>query len=66
MHVILIILLRLDKLYAHTYAHVYKILLFIVTCRNQQSSDQLSDIIWCREPFFEVMKEIEDMNYCSY
>ena len=42
MRVVLIILLRLDKLYVHNYAHVYNILLLIVTCRNQQSSDQLS------------------------
>ena len=36
-------------------------LLNIFTCRNR-SSDRLPDIIWCREPFFEVMNEIEDMN----
>ena len=42
---------------------VYVMCFIIHTFTNRnRSSDQLPDIIWCREPFFEVMNEIEDIN----
>ena len=43
------------------------VMLYTIICLDQifknrnQSSDRLPDIMWCREPFFEVMNEIEDM-----
>ena len=35
-----------------------------LTCshRNRQSEESLPDIMWCREPFMEELKEIEALN----
>ena len=29
---------------------------------SNQPNERLPDIIWCREPFLEVMKDIDDMS----
>ena len=30
---------------------------------SNQSDERLPDIMWCREPFLEIMKDIDDLNY---
>ena len=29
---------------------------------STQSDERLPDLMWCREPFLEIMKDIEDLN----
>ena len=41
---------------------IYLLYLFIVLHFSNRSSERLPDIIWCREPFMEALKEIEDIN----
>ena len=41
------------------YAHIY-VIIQIFTNSNQ-ASNRPPDIMWCREPFIEVMNEIEDV-----
>ena len=37
------------------------VMLYTIFTNRNQSSDRLADITCCREPFLEVMNEIEDM-----
>ena len=32
---------------------------------STQSDERLPDMMWCREPFLEVMKDIDDLNYAN-
>ena len=40
--------------------HIYVCLLSF-TCSNQVN-EHLPDIMWCRDPFMEALKDIEDIN----
>ena len=41
-------------------------LLLISFACSTQHSDELPDIMWCRDPFMEALNEIEDINYVDY
>ena len=43
------------RMYAHYYSFTY----------STQSDERLPDMMWCREPFLEVMKDIDDLNYAN-
>ena len=46
--------------YLNTKLCVYIIIHFI---HSIQSDEHLPDMMWCREPFLEIMKDIDDLNY---
>ena len=52
--------------YNYVHIHMHKPLHYVINDlfnkHSRQSDGRLPDIIWCREPFFEDLNQIEDIN----
>ena len=46
--------------------NIVMLLYVFLTCSNPEPEEHLPNIMWCREPFFEELNEIEALNDIDY
>ena len=63
---ITIIFIRINYSWFDRTQNIFMLLYVFLTCSNPEPEERLPNIIWCREPFFEELNEIEALNDIEY